>query len=418
MRSRKTVFVLANGCLDNRIDAASIREFVRQNGHDPTECLQEADVILFNACGLTGYHENAARAMIAHIRKTAKPNAQFLLGGCLSKIRSDLADGTSFGVDSDLTVLDELFEAKIPAQSVHANQPLRKTCGCTDMGRGPGLIERLADRSVWGKKGRELIGIRDSETRENVRLQRLNRRRLRRIRRKFSLKERVWSIKVSTGCLDTCSYCAVRLARGTLSSKPVDGVIDEFREGLSSGYRDFCLTGTDIGAYGRDIGTTLDDLLETLVNEGGEFRIALRNVHPRFVRDMLPGLRKSLASGKISCIISAAQSGNNRVLRAMKRRYTVEDLTRVYRALKKDFPHVCLRSQVIVGFPNETGDEFSDTIRLVKEVGYDLVEVYPYRPRPRTHAAQMNGHLPNEVIQRRFRTLISQCEQAVGFPVF
>ena len=181
-------------------------------------------------------------------------------------------------------------------------------------------------------------------------------------------------IKVSTGCPNACSYCAVKISRGELRSKPIDRIVEEFEEGLARGYKEFALLGTDVGAYGRDQGATLVDLLRELVKSKGDYEIRVRNIQPRFLMEMMPELREILRSGKISYLSSAAQSGNNRILGLMRRGYRIEDYKEAILTLRREFPRLKIRTQIMVGFPGETEEEFQDTLRLLDEVSFDILE--------------------------------------------
>ena len=418
MKFTKKVCVLSNGCLDNRIDSARIVEFLKQNGYLVTDLVREADVILFNACGLTGHQEDVARRMIREIERLKKSGAELILGGCLTKIAGEFWQGATFGVDDDLAILDHVFKARVLIQDVHANRPVRKIYSCRDLSCKKSLLMKAISPEIVLRKLSNYVRLPRSLECESLFLSRLARLRKKSMFRKFPVAVPRWCVKVSTGCLNACSFCAVRLSRGKLRSKPVDTVLQEFEEGRQAGFSQFLLTGTDIGAYGRDQDTSLVVLLTELVRMSGEYRLDLRNLQPRFLIEMLPKLQEALRSGKICRIISAAQSGNDRILRVMNRGYVLKDLKDVFNRLKGEFPEICLHTQVIVGFPGESEEEFQDTVRLLNEVEFDLVEVYPYRPRSGTKAAEIHEQIPEEVIKKRFLSLVKQCDQAVGFPLW
>ena len=209
-------------------------------------------------------------------------------------------------------------------------------------------------------------------------------------------------IKVCTGCLNACAFCAVRLSRGKLRSKPINHVVKEFEEGLAKNIKEFALIGTELGAYGRDRGTTLPTLLKELIRRKGDYIIRLRNINPKYLIEMMPEFREILKCGKISYLSSPVESGNNRILRLMRRSYKIEDYKQAILTLKREFPQIHIRTQILVGFPSETEDEFQDTLRLLDELSFDFVEVYCFQSRPNTEAARMNNQVPQEVIKRRY----------------
>lgn len=212
-------------------------------------------------------------------------------------------------------------------------------------------------------------------------------------------------IKVSTGCLCNCSFCSIHLARGRLKSKPIGRISEEFDQGLTEGYTEFGLIGTDVGCYGRDQGNTLITLLRKLLKKEGNYKIRLRNIQPKLLIEMLPELREIFKSGKISYIESSAESGNNRILDLMNRGYKIEDYKKAIRLINNEFPEIKIRTQFIVGFPSETGNEFQDTLRLIDELKFDFLEIYKYRAEPNTKDANMKNHLKRRVIEKRYHCL-------------
>jgi MiaB/RimO family radical SAM methylthiotransferase len=212
-------------------------------------------------------------------------------------------------------------------------------------------------------------------------------------------------IKVSTGCIHTCAYCAVKISRGRVRSKPLPQIKEEFQKGLAEGFKEFSIIGTDLGSYGKDIGTDLVELLQQLIALKGDHQIRLRNLHPKFLIDKMDELKSIFQTGKISYLESAAQSGNNRILKLMNRSYTIEDYKIAIKTLNEQFPDIKIRTQLMVGFPGETDEEFQDTLNLIDEICFDLVEVYRFEPRPGTKADSMNNFIPVRVARKRYYKL-------------
>jgi len=213
--------------------------------------------------------------------------------------------------------------------------------------------------------------------------------------------EKTFFIKISTGCLDDCSYCAIRLSRGKLKSKSIQEVVYEFDEGLKKGYKEFALIGTETGSYGKDQGTDLVRLLNVLINKDGDYKLRLRNVHPRFLIKRFSEMKEILKSRKIDFIFSAIQSGNDRILKLMNRRYRADEVREIFDAISAEFSNVHLGTQFIIGFPSETDEEFRDTLRLSQKITIDLVECFRFQPRLGTQAAEMEELIPQEVINER-----------------
>ena len=133
-----------------------------------------------------------------------------------------------------------------------------------------------------------------------------------------------------------------------------------------------------------------------------DFKIRLPNVNPRFLIDMIPEFREIIRTGKIEAMGIGVQSGNNRILKLMNRGYRIEDYKEAVSILKSEYPPLNIRTNIIVGFPSETEEEFEDTLKLIKEIDFAFADVHRYSPRSKTKAAKMKGQLPPEVIEERF----------------
>jgi tRNA-2-methylthio-N6-dimethylallyladenosine synthase len=177
-------------------------------------------------------------------------------------------------------------------------------------------------------------------------------------------------------------------------------------EGLKCGFTDFSLIATDVGSYGLDRGNNLADLLEQLTRTPGKYQIRIRNVQPKFLMKMLPDLERIFKRGKISYIGATAQSGSDHVLKSMRRGYTANEYKHAISVLKKAYPKIKIRTQLMVGFPGETEEDFIDTLRLVDEVDFDYVETFIFQPRVGTIAAEMAGKISEKIATKRHDRLV------------
>ena len=381
----KRVCVITNGCPENRIDCARMQKFLTYNDCIVTPDFQDADLIIFNACALTEGSQEYSIELIRFIQAHKQPSSELIVCGCLPKINGsrlrEVHQGFTF--EHEIEQLTEVIDTRKCSDNIYANHLVPQT-------RIPS-VRRL--RVPLLKKMASLMSIKERLTqpyRDHL-SQAIN-----------VFNPHSFCIKVSTGCVNACSYCAVRISRGNIKSKPIDKVVQEFEEGLARGYTEFALLGTDVGAYGRDQGVTLADLLRELVKSKGDYEIRMRNIQPRFLIEMMPELREILGCGKIPYVSSAAQSGNNRILERMRRGYRIEDYKEAIYTLRREFPELQIRTQIMVGFPGETEEEFQDTLRLLEEVNFNFVEVYQFQPRPNTEAVTMKDQIPEKVARRRY----------------
>ena len=390
MSKSSRVFLATNGCPENRIDLARMREFLIENGWEFANSIEESDLILFNACGLTHTMEENSIRTISEINYKKKPSTELIVCGCLPKINNnrlrEVYQNITFGSD-EIERLAEALKIKTNPKNIYANYLL------------PGY-------NNGHKNGWHIPNL------KRIFCMKATKRKLYKYYFKNYFKDLCnainvfhpysFCIKISTGCLTNCSYCAVRLSRGTLKSKPLNNVIHEFEEGIAKGFTEFSLIGTDTGSYGRDQGITLVTLLKELLARAGDYQIRLRNIQPRFLIEMMPKLQELFKSGKISYISTAVQSGNNRILKLMNRKYTVEEYKEAIRLINKEFPFIQIRTQIMVGFPSETEEEYQDSVRLLDELNFDFVETFLYSPRPNTKAAKIKEQVPKREAEKRY----------------
>lgn len=387
LKDRKAHFI-TNGCPENRIDLARMQELLIENNWLITKKIKDADLILFNTCGLTKQIEETTIRMINQLKRKKKSTADLIVFGCLSKINlnrlREYYDGHTFGSD-DIDKFIEVLDLKTDSENVCANYLLP-------------YRNNLTKFNIPKLKGIESLMYIDTFIRDK-----LNERLYEAIN---IYSPNSFIIKVSTGCLYTCAYCAVRISRGRVRSKPIPQIIKEFKKGLAEGFKEFSIIGTDLGSYGKDIGTDLVALLQQLIALKGDYQIRLRNLHPKFLIDRMNELKSIFQTGKISYLESAAQSGNNRILKLMNRSYTIENYKKAISILNEQFPDIKIRTQLIVGFPGETDAEFYDTLNLIDDICFDLVEVYKFESRPGTKADAMNNIIPEKVARKRYYQLL------------
>jgi len=217
--------------------------------------------------------------------------------------------------------------------------------------------------------------------------------------------DKCYCIKICTGCLGSCSYCIIRYSRGKIKSKPIEKIMEEFKQGLSLGYRDFALIGTDLGDYGQDVGMNFPQLLEQMVATPGDFRLRLRNVNPRGIIEYFPQLFQLLDSKKIVYLLSPVQSGDNRILELMNRGYKIEDIVSCMGKIRAAYPFVVLQSQIIAGFPTESETEFLSSKAVVDRGIFDYIDIFRYSDRYGTKSASIYPKVPEETIMERYRNL-------------
>jgi MiaB-like tRNA modifying enzyme len=192
-------------------------------------------------------------------------------------------------------------------------------------------------------------------------------------------------IPISYGCLGSCAYCCVVFARGQVRSYRINEITKKVKNDITAGVKEFWLTSQDTACYGRDINTNLAELLKALIKIKGTFKIRVGMMTPNMAKKNIEELIQVFKSKKIFKFIHLPiQSGDNQVLKNMKRKYSVNDFKNLLFSLRSSFPRITIATDVICGFPLETKEAFNKTVNLIKETKPDIVNVSKYFSRPKT----------------------------------
>ena len=212
-----------------------------------------------------------------------------------------------------------------------------------------------------------------------------------------------WYIKIITGCRENCTYCSDRLAFKQCVSEPIDSIVSQFELGLKSGFRNFYLVGRDLGSYGYDFGYDLPTLLkEMLKNHASEdYKLHLYNLSPRSLVSFYPRLEEQFSSGKISQIGSHVQSGSDRILGLMGRRYSTYDWLRTLKEIREKYPVIRFVTSIMVGFPTETEQDFDKSMDLLDSPLFDQFDLYSYEGKPNSPSLLLGELVPQKIRKMR-----------------
>ena len=213
-------------------------------------------------------------------------------------------------------------------------------------------------------------------------------------------------VKIQEGCNQVCAYCIVPKVRGREQSVPTDALVDEVRRLIDSGYREVVLTGTQLGSYGFDLlEASLHSLIASVLSQTDVERLRVSSLQPREISDEL----LDLWDDERLCphFHMPLQSGSDRILSRMRRRYTTQEYTETVSRIRARIPHAGVTADVIVGFPGETDDDFQATYNLCESIGFADMHVFPYSVRPGTSAAHFDEQSPPEVKSERMNALLA-----------
>ncbi|MGB9790644.1 MAG: tRNA (N(6)-L-threonylcarbamoyladenosine(37)-C(2))-methylthiotransferase MtaB [Thermotoga caldifontis] len=361
-------FVAFLGCKVNQYETELIIEQLERAGivvsPDPTS----VDICVLNTCMVTN---EAARQSRQYLRKLRRlnPNALLVAVGCYSHLDADSI----------------------------------KKCGVDLILGNKEKREILTYINEWLQKREQKVEVSQPDYEIDERVNNF-------------LAERVRAyVKIEDGCDEYCTYCIVPLARGRkIRSKPVEIVVQEVRNLVSSGYKEIVLTGVNLGRYGRDTGDDLARLLRQILKAvPGEFRIRLSSIN---VQDISEDLMEMFKNKEKLCphLHVPVQSGSNRILKAMNRNYTVEQVLNLLERLRTIDPDFSVTSDIIVGFPGETIGDFEKTLQLVERAVFSKVHAFKYSDRPGTPASRMKQKVPPEEKDRRMKLLREVAEKVAA----
>ena len=359
-------FVDTYGCQQNEADSERIRGMLASCGYTIVDTEEGADCIVINTCAIREHAETRVYGNVGALVHTKRrhPGQKIFLCGCMMG-QSQVAQR----IKESYRHVDGVFN---PHQ----------------LWRFPELLQYVL------KTNKRVFATDDSagNIAEGLPVVRAS-------------KLKAW-VSIMYGCNNFCSYCIVPYVRGRERSRQPEDILDEVRGLVSEGYKDITLLGQNVNSYGKDLDTGVDfsDLLAQIAALDGDFWLRFMTSHPK---DAGKKLFETMAShDKIAKQLHLPfQSGNDRVLKQMNRHYDSAQYRELVRQAREAMPELVLTSDVIVGFPGETAEEFEDTLRLIEDVRYDALFTFIFSPRPGTPAAKMEDPTPKEEKNRRFDRL-------------
>jgi tRNA A37 methylthiotransferase MiaB len=392
-----------NGCPRSQVETARLLCYFEANGWTIGRNLARSDLVIVSACAVASEVEEESLRGIALADRRRRHGSRLVVVGCVAGIIEDRLRET-FGAlavpPMRLSELDAIIGATVPIDTISDQN---------DVGPFPGRVPSPFGSAASRRLHHAIVRARSS----------LAARRWpeRRHSRGFTTLEPcgdVHSVRVASGCLEDCSFCAIGTVEGPLRSKSLARVLMEFDQGLALGRTEFRLIGTDVGAYGQDIGTNYVDLLESIFARSADFRLTILDTHPRWLIRYEDSLIPLLAANtsRVRLLMMPVQSGSERMLELMRRGHTAAELTRSLRALRLLVPGLALGTHVLVGFPGESDQDFEDTCRLLDEAAFDRVSIYGYSDRPKTDAARLPNKVPDDVSAGRVSRLLKSLPNA------
>ena len=366
MGAGRKFYIRTYGCQMNEHDSEVMAGIFMALGYEPTDNIEIADVVLLNTCAIRENAENKVFGELGFLMKYKRKNPEMLIGvcGCMSQ--------------------EESVVNKILTKYQHVDMVF----GTHNIHRLPNILQeaymsKAMVVEVWSKEG---------DVVENLPKQRFG-------------HTKAW-VNIMYGCDKFCTYCIVPYTRGKERSRHPQEIIQEVRDLAAQGYKEIMLLGQNVNAYGKDIeglNYGLGDLMDE-IRQIGIPRVRFTTSHPRDFDDRLIEV---LAKGGnlVEHIHLPVQSGSNDILKIMARKYTREHFLDLVKRIKAAMPDVALTTDIIVGYPNETEEQFQETLDLYREVGFEMAFTYIYSPREGTPAAKMVDNVSDEEKKDRLHRL-------------
>ena len=342
------VYLEVYGCTANKSDYSLATGILKENNHEIIENIEDADALVILTCTVIDTTEQRMLSRLKSFKKTGK---KVIVTGCMASVQKD-------------RVKSVVPDAKLlpPQYIYHINDLLEnKTIKLKDK-----------NKTMFSKNFGEVIA----------------------------------PISIAEGCMFSCSYCITSLARGNLKSFPITEVKNDICSAIRQGCKEIQLTAQDTSSYGLDEDYNLGDLLKSVSELRGEFRIRVGMMNPFTCRKNIDSIIDGFDNPKIYKFLHLpVQSGDNTILKMMNRKYTVEDFFEIIRRFREKFPKITISTDMIVGFPTETEEQFEQTINLLKKVKPDITNITRYSARPFTKAKEMKGRLKTEIVKGRSKVL-------------
>ena len=360
------VYVTTFGCQQNEADSERLLGQAVFMGYEKTDAPENADLIIYNTCAVREHAELRALSRTGQLKALKKQNPELIIGlwGCM--------------VSQD-----------------HRMNDVKMSYPYVDFVAGTNMLHRLCEivcDVMESEKRRYYVTDEQALTVEGVPVVRSD--------------EFKAYVSIMYGCNNFCTYCVVPHVRGRERSREKSAILSEIRELIDGGYREITLLGQNVNSYKASDGTGFCELLQDICNIDGDFIVRFMTSHPKDASDELIDIiakNKKIARH----FHLPVQSGSSRILSLMNRKYTAEHYLALAKRIKEKIPDISLTTDIIVGFPGETEEDFEKTLEMVRQVGYDSIYSFIYSPRKGTPAAGMEDPISYEEKTERMARLLS-----------
>ena len=355
------------GCKVNQYETQAMEQLLQDMGHTLGDFQEACDGYIINTCSVTAVADKKNRAVI---RRCRRDNPEAVIGVCGCYTQHDPEAAEKLGVD-------------VIGGSSQREKFLQEMLSCLESREKTRVLDQALKRRAF-----EVLPAGGLEGRTRAML------------------------KVQDGCVNFCSYCIIPYTRGPIRSAPIELAVEQTKQLKEKGYREITVTGIEIASWGADLPgkPTLASLLEAVCAAAGDMRVRLGSLEPRIVTEEFCERLKKLPNLCPQFHLSM-QSGCDTVLERMRRKYDTARYLQSVELLKAAFPGCAVTTDMIVGFPGETEEEFETSLEFIRKCGFADMHIFPYSRRPGTPADKMPGQLSNAVKEDRSRRAIAVAEE-------
>ena len=358
------VFIESYGCTFNQADGQIIAGNLHANDIDIVDNIDEADIVIVNTCYVKLPTEDKMTFRIQKLQKEY-PDKKIIVGGCMVEIDPEKLD--KIGPDVSWIGPHQLNKSASVVNATYCGDVIRET-GFSKESKV--CVPKVGDDS--------LIHI----------------------------------LQICEGCLGACTFCCTRFARGPLNSYPISDIVFEAQRAIENGACEIQLIAQDTAAFGRDSGEKLSDLIKEVANLKGDFRVRVGMMHPKNILNDVDEIIDAMKHPKVYDFIHLpVQSGSDKVLSEMRRGHTVEQYKNIVSKFKEEIPNVTLATDIIVGYPTESDEDFDETVKLLEEIKPSLIHLSKYQHRKGAISSSL-PEIPREIMKERSKFL-SQIKEKI-----
>jgi MiaB-like tRNA modifying enzyme len=353
-RIKKNVWIEAYGCSANIADSEIISGLLKTQGYNIVKCIEDADLNIIVTCSVK---DSTEHKMLHRIKELTSYDKPVIVAGCLTKTEREKIESIS----AEVSLL------------------------------GPNSLDKSIESANLALVNKKTVFL------ENSSIEKTNLPKIR-------LNKSISIVEVATGCLSNCSFCQTKISKGNLKSYRPGSIITQIKNDIKDGCNEIWLTSTDNGCYGKDINSNLVELLKLCVQVDGNYKLRIGMMNPMYLSDILYDLLSVYKNEKIFKFLHIpVQSGSNKILRQMYRGHDIDIFKNAVYEFRKSIPEITIATDIIVGFPNETDEDFQQTMDLIADTEPDIVNISKYSQRSGTVSSRYKNISSD---QKKFRSKI------------